>query len=273
MRATVPLTAAEIRQLEHTEGDYFRRFLAGASDGSSAELGIRTTLVGGGIATAMRHDPSDYWSKAIGIGTDVAIDATIVAEIIQFFRSVGRQSGLVAIAPTALPADWADICQEHGITESWAQSKLSCLVSDFVAGTTDLDVRQLRADDVPGWERIIQKAFGMSEPDLTPMLAGMIDDPEARVFGAWDGDELVGAGAVHFVGQAASINTGGTLPTHRGRGVQSALIAARVTAAAAAGCRLLVAETAANPEGTSYRNLRRSGFAHHYDRMNWRWNL
>jgi GNAT superfamily N-acetyltransferase len=271
MSATTPLTASSVQQLEHTEADYFRRFLAGASDAARAELGISTTLVGGGAATAMRSDPSGYWSKAIGLGFDVAIDSAVVAEVIGFFRAAGRDSGLIALAPSALPDDWSDICQEHGLTQGWAQSKLSCPVTDFVAGTTDLVVRQLQADDVHQWERIIQEAFGMTDPDLTPMLAGTIEDPEARVFGAWDGDELVGAGAVHFVGQAASINTGGTLPTHRGRGVQSALVAARATAAAVAGCRVLVAETAADPAGTSFRNLVRSGFTHHYDRMNWHW--
>ncbi len=271
MRTPAPLTTADAQRLEQTEADYFRRFLTGASDAARADLGIRAKRVGGGAVTAMWSDTSGYWSKALGLGFDATIDAALIADVVQFFRASGRQSGLIAVPPAVLPADWADICREHGITQDWAQSKLSCPVGDFIAGTTDLVVQPLQAQDVPGWERIIQEAFGMTDPDLTPMLAWTIEDPQARVFGAWDGDELVGAGAVHFVGESASINTGGTLPTYRGRGVQSALLAARATAAAAVGCRVLVAETAADHGGTSYRNLVRSGFTHHYDRTNWHW--
>lgn len=271
MGHTVPLSAAAVRLLEQTEADYFGRFLAGAPEASRAELGIHTTMIGGGMAAAVTNDPSGYWTKAIGLGFDAAIDTTMIGQVIQFYRAAGRRSGLIAVAPSALPADWASICQEHGLRGGSAQSKLSCPVDDFVPATTDLVVRRLAPDDVPAWGRIIREAFGMTDPDLAPMLGGTIDDPQAQAFGAFDGDELVGAGAVHCVGQAASINTGGTLPSHRGRGVQSALIAARAAAAADAGCRLLVAETAVDVQGTSYRNLVRSGFTHHYDRTSWRW--
>ncbi|MFG6503764.1 GNAT family N-acetyltransferase [Microbacterium sp. P05] len=117
----------------------------------------------------------------------------------------------------------------------------------------------------------MREAFGMLEPDLTPMLRATITDPVARVFGAWDGDLLIGAGAVHLLGEAASLNTGATLPSHRRRGVQGALISARVRAAADAGCRLVSAETGSSPDSPSYRNLVRAGFVHLYDRQNWTW--
>ncbi|WP_420369412.1 GNAT family N-acetyltransferase [Curtobacterium sp. L1-20] len=266
---TLPI--ADVQLIEQAEGDYFRRFLAGASAPARDALGIRTTRFGGAMAAAMANDPSGYWSKTLGLGFDVPLDRAVLAEVLAFFRESRTASGLVAVAPQVLPDDWDAVCAEQGLTLSSTWSKFACPVDDVVAGETDLAVRELAAEDTAAWARIIRDAFGMSDPDLTPMLRGVFDDPDARVFGAWDGDELVGAGAVHVVGEVASINTGGTLPSHRQRGVQSALLAARHTAAVEAGCRLLTAETGPAEGNPSYRNLVRAGFTHHYDRSNWLW--
>lgn len=266
-----PQTIHDVQLIEQAEADYFRRFLAGAPARSRARLGIWTTRIGDGMGAAMRNDPSGYWTKAMGFGFDVPVNQELVAETIRFFRAAGRRSGLIAIAPAALPADWADICERHNLVAGPAQSKFSCPIDDFVPSTTELDVRELLPHDVPAWARIIRNAFGMSQPNLTPMLDGTMKDPQARAFGAFDGDELVAAGAVHVVGDVASINTGGTLPTHRGRGAQSALLTARAAAAAAAGCRLLAVETGTSPADGSHRNVVRSGFTHHYGRTSWTW--
>lgn len=67
---------------------------------------------------------------------------------------------------------------------------------------------------------------------------------------------------------------GATLPRARGRGAQSALIAARALAARAAGCDWLVAETFAERPGehnSSLRNMLRAGMTTRYERRNWVW--
>ncbi|GAB3605167.1 hypothetical protein GCM10027413_05760 [Conyzicola nivalis] len=262
----------DIHLIEQAEAEYFRRFLAGAPEESKTALGIRTARVGDGMAAAMKSDPTGTWTKAMGFGFDHPVDDALVTEVVEFFRAAGRQSGRIAIAPAALPGNWDRISAKHGLVDSSAWSKFACRVDEFIPGSTDLEIRELTARDVTGWSRIIREAFLMSDPDLTPLLAGLVADPVARVFGAWDGDVLVGAGAVHIFGEVASFNTGGTLPSHRGRGVQSALIAARAAAAADAGCRLFTAETGASEvKNVSYRNLVRSGFTHQYDRPNWLW--
>lgn len=267
---TLPI--ADVQLIEQAEGDYFRRFLAGAAAPDRAALGIRTATFGGAMAAAMAHDPAAYWSKSLGLGFDVPLDRAAVDDVLDFFRAAGSASALIAVAPQVVPDDWDAICAERGLTAVSEWAKFAVHVDDVFAGGTDLDVRELTADDTAAWARIIREAFGMTDPDLTPMLRGVFDDPDARAFGAWDGEELVGAGAVHVVGEVASVTTGGTLPSHRNRGVQSALIAARRGAAVEAGCRLLTAETGVSPSNPSYRNLVRAGFTHHYDRTNWRWD-
>ena len=59
---------------------------------------------------------------------------------------------------------------------------------------------------------------------------------------------------------------------HRGKGAQSAILAARIEAAAAAGCEIVTTETGAPRDGQpgpSYRNIVRAGFEPHYVRANY----
>ena len=73
-------------------------------------------------------------------------------------------------------------------------------------------------------------------------------------------------------GQVGWIGIGATVPEHRGKGGQSALLAARIQAAAEAGCEVVVTETGEPVDGQpngSYRNIVRAGFEPQYVRPNY----
>ena len=93
-----------------------------------------------------------------------------------------------------------------------------------------------------------------------------------QCFVAFDGDSPAGAGALFVCGRVGWSGIGATLPEHRGKGGQSALLAARINAAAEAGCEIVVTETGEPvddmPNG-SYRNIVRAGFEPVYVRRNY----
>ena len=70
--------------------------------------------------------------------------------------------------------------------------------------------------------------------------------------------EPVGAASVMTLSSTALLGGAATLPAFRRRGVQRALIAARLAVAAHAGCDLAV--ITADPGSSSGRNAERSGF-------------
>lgn len=71
--------------------------------------------------------------------------------------------------------------------------------------------------------------------------------------------EVAGGGALRIVDGLAQLAGASTLPVHRRRGVQSALLRARLAEAAALGCDLAVVTT--EPGSTSQANVQRVGFA------------
>jgi GNAT superfamily N-acetyltransferase len=168
------------------------------------------------------------------------------------------------------------MCARHGIRPDSHWVKLACSIDDFrPGGATDLRISSLEPQDFSRWSSAALRGFGMPEQGLADMLAAGLTNPNFRPFAAWDGDEIVAAANLFIHGEIASLNTAATLPTHRNRGAQSALIAARVNEAANAGCRFLCAETGRPADGEtnpSLSNLVRAGLRPLYYRQNWIWS-
>ena len=79
-------------------------------------------------------------------------------------------------------------------------------------------------------------------------------------------DEVAaGGGMMSIHNGVASLGGAGTLPEFRNRGVQRALILARVAFAAESGCDLAMVAT--QPGSGSQRNVERQGFRVVYTRM------
>jgi GNAT superfamily N-acetyltransferase len=95
-------------------------------------------------------------------------------------------------------------------------------------------------DRVETWNRMVR-----SLPGVTALIAVIDGCP-------------VGAASVMVLGSTAMLGGAATLPAFRRRGVQRALIEARLAVAARAGCELAI--ITADPGSSSGRNIERTGF-------------
>lgn len=124
-----------------------------------------------------------------------------------------------------------------------------------------------RTLDEPLWNRLVASGFS-GQPDPPAELLSIM----GRVTGFGEmsllriGGEAVG-GAAHSIRQQVALLYGdATLPGARGKGGQTALIAARLSRAAEAGCDLAMA--CVLPGSGSHRNYERAGFRLAYMRVN-----
>jgi GNAT superfamily N-acetyltransferase len=188
--------------------------------------------------------------------------------ILDFHQGVGE----LQLAPWAFPSGWERIRLAHGLVEMDPWVKLGCEIGavrhrhDTESSITEIDAEQAR-----DWADVITSGFGLGE-HLTATLAHSVGRPGARHFIAWRGPRAVGAACLYQQGELGYLTTTATLASHRGRGVQSALISRRAKEAAAAGCRRLVAETGLPAPGRpnpSLRNLARAGLRPRYVRRNY----
>ena len=75
---------------------------------------------------------------------------------------------------------------------------------------------------------------------------------------------IAGGGSIRISDGLAQLSGAATLPAHRRRGVQSALLRARLLDAARHGCDLAVVTT--EPASKSQQNVQRAGFSLLYSR-------
>jgi len=109
-------------------------------------------------------------------------------------------------------------------------------------------------------------------PNFAPWLAQLPGRQGWYCFVAYDGAEPAATGALYVHEDIGWFGIGATLPEHRRRGAQTAILAARIRRAAEVGCTLAVTETGELVEdrpANSYRNILRAGFEPQYLRANY----
>jgi hypothetical protein len=124
------------------------------------------------------------------------------------------------------------------------------------------DVRQVDAAELEGWVDMLLRAF-FDEPELPPPMLregalAMASVPGVTAWVASVDGQPAGGGSLMIHGKLALICGDGTLARFRQRGVQSALLQARLAHAQAAGCDL--AAICTQPGSGSQRNAERQGF-------------
>ena len=253
---------------ESAEAEFMYQYESHAPE----SLGVTAARLADGVVLHMRHDPISYWSKALGFTQEVT--PVLIAEILDFYRSCDATTAVLQFAPYLLPVSFAELAADLGLTEAGSLVKLGCAVDDVKAGATNLRIGRVAESDAAEWGELILRGMGAPGTPLSEMIANSVANPAFQAFAAWDGDTMVAGGNLLVHGDVGSINTGATLPEYRGRGAQSALIAARAEAARDAGCRWVVAETGLSAPGetnSSFNNLSRAGLRPLYQRRNWQW--
>lgn len=270
MQTTTPTLPPAVA--EAGEAEFMYAYQDGTPAAARTLLGIEPARIGGGVVLTMSNDTTGYWNKALGFTEPVTGD--LVDRVLDRYRSAGAPMAVLQIRPEALPADWATIAADRGIEGGGSIVKLACPIGDARVGSTKLRVGPVTEDDAQEWAGVILSTFGMPLEGLADMFAASVGNPRFRPFAAWEGDRIVAGANLYLHGDIGSLNTGATLAGHRNLGAQSALVAARIEAARAAGCRWLVSECgnpAPGEHNPSLANMLRAGLVQQYIRRNWIW--
>jgi GNAT superfamily N-acetyltransferase len=129
-------------------------------------------------------------------------------------------------------------------------------------------IRPAAPNEVPLFARLVMAGF-MEQDELPPEGAPLVIPPlEAAgttAWIAWHGERPVAGGTLGLSGDIAALSGTAVLPAFRGRGLQRALVRARVAAAHLAGARVAISATV--PASASAANLARLGFRAAYPKV------
>jgi GNAT superfamily N-acetyltransferase len=223
--------------------------------------------IAGGVATYAEAD-SPY-NKVAGLGFGGAPSAAALDEIERAFGARGAPVQ-IELAHVADPAV-GELLTERGYRLVSYENVLGRALDDAPERVTPpgIEVRLSVDDELDAWVDAIVEA--VAHPDTQGLAwheefpRDVLERAERDSLAVGDTpytalrDGVIAGGATMRMAEGVAQLTGAaTVPAHRRRGVQSALTAARLADAAAAGCDVAVVTT--QPASKSQENVQRRGF-------------
>lgn len=205
--------------------------------------------------------PPDAWDAAVRSFRDQSVA--------RFMLHVPEDALLAAEAP-------ARALELEAFHRPWAKLGRSAGAVDVPR--VDVTVRPARAGEAHAVGALYAAGFDVPAP-AAPVFAAMVDRPGWDVLVAIDDGEIVGLGVAFDTSGGTTLMGGVTRPSHRGRGIQRALMAHRIARAFDRGAAWITSETGVAVPGepnSSWHNmercgLRQVGLQHHFVPIGARW--
>ncbi|MEU6261318.1 GNAT family N-acetyltransferase [Streptomyces sp. NPDC047043] len=223
--------------------------------------------VAGGVAT-FAEDGSPF-NKIAGLGFDGVPDAAVLDGIERAFADRGApvQAEVSELADPAVGA----LLTDRGYRLASFENVLGLALDPAYerVAPPGIEVRVCRDDEFEAWLDAVVEGFAHPDDQGIPsheefprqVLANAERDFAAagvvHYIAVCDGT-VAGGGSLRTADGVAQLTGAATAPAYRRRGVQTALLSARLAAAAAAGCDIAVVTT--QPGSKSQQNVQRRGF-------------
>ena len=222
--------------------------------------------VAGGIATFTGVDSPI--SQVIGAGLDENIAEAELDQLEGFFKTRGAPA-IIELASFAAPS-FVEMLSRRRYSIVEFSHVLACKCENaekFPVPAREVMIREVREADAKLYTETVAKSYAeFFEPtrELLDVVEGFCYDPHGQCFLAVADGRPAGGGAAAVTDGMGTLGGAGVLPEFRGRGIQTALIAARIEWLAAKNCEWLV--TVAQAGSASHRNMERFGFRLAYTR-------
>jgi GNAT superfamily N-acetyltransferase len=245
-------TLALARKIEAGQVSGLRSCVAAALE-LFPDCGAVLLEVAGGVAPYCGQGSA--LNDAVGLGMNGPVTRVQVESITEFYRSRD-------VPPRAMCASYADasLAQELESAGYLPIEKQSVLVAELDRVQARRDPRIVESTDALDWA--MHSARGFKNGDVpteeelrTPRI---IAATRATVLEGREHGEIAITGAMDVLEDFAALFAASTMPAHRGRGWQTALILDRFARAREAGARF--AWAGAEPASASERNFLRCGF-------------
>ena len=223
------------------------------------ESGAQVQPLADGYAVAM--GAAFPVNRAVNLGMSGPVSTADLDRMEAFFRSIGvpAQVDLCPFADSSL----ADFLGRRGYRiVQFFNVHIRAVTPDDARPAPPSDVRIFVADTPDVWTRTVASGFSgrsdISSNDQA-LARAAFERPDVRCFLAQIGTEIAGAGALAVRDGVGTLFSTSTQPAFRRRGVQMALMQARIAVAAELGCDLMTVQTSP-PGNASQRNVQRAGF-------------
>jgi GNAT superfamily N-acetyltransferase len=250
-----------------------RAFVAGTTEIAKRYGSSFDTVAGLATPTCAAWD-YPLFNRVIGAGILGPLDERGIDAIVRHFSAKGRLPCVEVYADITSPELLAALGRA-GFTDSGHGLESHLLETDGSSGwsVTGATVRRVPPREYRHFGELVRDGFDMgADPKLGPFFADLtvasleaLGTTGAAFIASVDG-EAAGTGELVLTARLAGCYSGSVLERFRGRGIQKALIAARVQEGLARGKRIFISQT--DPDSPSGHNLHDVGFRTLY-RASW----
>jgi len=242
-----------------------------APDAVRTAQAIEIRAVGTATCLICRNlEPAATFRRVAGLGVEQPCSESELDKVLVHMNACG-QNYVVPVAAQSQPAALASWLTSRGFVRGYAWMKFRRPCVGAPQAPTDLAIRTIGRELSSEFGRVVAEGFGFP-PAVAPWIGQLAGRPNWVCVMAFAGPTPVAAGAAYIEGEYAWLGLGATLELHRRHGAQYALLALRLSEAAARGARVAVTETGEHlPDkpSNSYRNILRAGFEEMYLRENY----
>lgn len=242
--------------------------MARVAAGAAGAPKVTIAPLGGGISLRCLGDPrSTLFNRVLGLGLGQPLDAGVVSAVAARYGHLEGPWGM-ELAPAALHEHARPLLKQLRLRRSLPTAMLVMDCNDLGGERPPWPVESIGPERAAQAAEVVESVFDVSAPVARILRCA----PASKEFAQWvafDGVRPVASCLVHLRGETAWFGWSATLPGHRGRGLQTALLWHSVRAARERGCRWVTAETATgtgDAPDPSFRNMKRFGFVELYRR-------
>lgn len=260
----VPILSSEIiERIVKVENAQTLSRVVGVQKVAENALGAQAREFGHVLATAMTRHPEPWWNR---VGGFAAGDENLLDAILDWYAGFEIHPSFDLVATQTSPELLRALAARAFYQSSFRTVLYGVPDIDQPAparGITVLEQTDLQVFCEVAWEnRFIPHGDRELWLEVTRTQFA-----ESRCYVASIDGVPAAQSAMYLSDGVASFGFGATLEKYRGRGCQSALLAARLGDAARAGCDLVTVQ--ANPGSASQRNVERAGLRVAYTKAIW----
>ena len=222
--------------------------------------------VAGGMACFAEQDSP--FNKVVGLGFGGVPTGAVLDQVERSYAACGAATQ-VELAQLADPQVGAMLTGRGYRLVAFENVLGRALSPNETQRDPGVEVRLSRDDEFETWVDVVTSGFAHPDDQGVPsheeFPRDVIERAErdfvaagARTYVALRDGVVAGGASMRTTDGVAQLTGAATAPEHRRRGIQTALLAARLTDAAAAGCDIAVVTTA--PGSKSQQNVQRQGF-------------
>jgi hypothetical protein len=201
-----------------------------------------------------------FSNRVIGLGLDGPVDSHDLGRVEEFYRERGL--GTQVEVPSLADRRFLSQLGDRGYRVTRFRNIYAVAPPNPGRPAEHVDVQIVDDTHAGEWSDVLIDGFGYQDPTDQAAVArwnrGLLDTDGVHALVARLDDTTVGSASIYISDGAAVLGGATTLMAWRDRGVQSALIVARLNMAHDSGCEIAI--VTADPGSTSGRNAERAGF-------------